>query len=215
MVKNDFETHGYTVSCPGCLWIQNQIGMKRGHSETCRQRMEVALKDDEPGQERLRRQKERTDHWLAEQVGQAAEILQDGPAATPDVVTHPEPINIDTDIVATETSTDWNFQPEPDTDAMVTTEEQSPYEMPNWDQIPQTPQTTIMVNGEQIPQTPDDTMMMFDSNVQLQDAAASSKDLRYGTPERNPPVVRRADDRSPTVSPQDRSRMKVARDGHD
>ena len=71
LTKPDFEEHGFTIQCPGCVWIQNQIGMKRGHTELCCERMELALNTSERGQERLRRQKDRSDHWLADQVDQA------------------------------------------------------------------------------------------------------------------------------------------------
>ena len=33
-----FVKYEFTVSCPGCTWLQNGIGARRGHSEACRLR---------------------------------------------------------------------------------------------------------------------------------------------------------------------------------
>ena len=32
----DYETHGFTEGCKGCVWIQNQVCPRVGHSEACR-----------------------------------------------------------------------------------------------------------------------------------------------------------------------------------
>lgn len=68
--KADGREHGYTIGCPGCEWIQAPMGMKKNHSESCRARMEDRLAESEGGQERLKRQKERSDHWLAGNIAQ-------------------------------------------------------------------------------------------------------------------------------------------------
>ena len=35
---SDYEKHGYTEGCKGCVWIRNQLGPRTGHSEACRER---------------------------------------------------------------------------------------------------------------------------------------------------------------------------------
>ena len=86
--KADFMEHGFTVGCPGCAWIQAPVGQSKNHSEPCRTRMEERLGESEVGQDRLRRQRERADHWGAGQIEQGD--LQEAPAKSYDVSDKPQ-----------------------------------------------------------------------------------------------------------------------------
>ena len=57
----DFIQYGYTVGCQGCIWQQNKLGSRRGHTEGCRRRMEAAMEEDEIGRERIRVGRERVE----------------------------------------------------------------------------------------------------------------------------------------------------------
>ena len=41
----DYEKHGHTQGCKGCIWVQNQIGTRYPHSDACRARLEKAMDD--------------------------------------------------------------------------------------------------------------------------------------------------------------------------
>ena len=65
LLKKDFAAHGYTEGCPECRHMNTGLGHRgRGHSETCRRRMEVALGQEEEGKERLERGDERINKWM-------------------------------------------------------------------------------------------------------------------------------------------------------
>ena len=49
---DDFVKHGFTVSCPGCTWLQNGLGARRGHSEACRL-IEKCLADGDDDKHRI------------------------------------------------------------------------------------------------------------------------------------------------------------------
>ena len=58
--KGDFETHGYTAGCPGCLFYETGIGTRAGHTEECRARMEEAIATTEAGARRVAASRSRT-----------------------------------------------------------------------------------------------------------------------------------------------------------
>ena len=62
---DDFVKHGFTVSCPGCTWLQNGLGARRGHSEPCRLRMEKSLADDGDDKHRIMINKSKIDTYVA------------------------------------------------------------------------------------------------------------------------------------------------------
>ena len=49
LAREDFEVHGFTAGCGGCIALQNNRGISRNHSELCGTRMEVALAETEEG----------------------------------------------------------------------------------------------------------------------------------------------------------------------
>ena len=53
--ERDFESHGYTEGCPGCISLLKR-GTRLAHSKGCRVRMEEVMKGDE----RLERANKRT-----------------------------------------------------------------------------------------------------------------------------------------------------------
>ena len=42
----DYENYGFTEGCKGCVWLQNQIGPRVGHSEACRKRVVAKISED-------------------------------------------------------------------------------------------------------------------------------------------------------------------------
>ena len=68
-MSEDFEEHGQTAGCPGCIWLQTQIGPRRGHTEQCRKRMEEELAKTEAGQQRLEADKEKLLAGVGDVVG--------------------------------------------------------------------------------------------------------------------------------------------------
>ena len=52
---DDFTAHGFTDGCRGCIWLQDQVGIRPGHSEACRKNMEEVIKEAAGGQERIDR----------------------------------------------------------------------------------------------------------------------------------------------------------------
>ena len=62
--KADFVRHGFTEGCLGCqAFIAGTTA--RGHSESCRDRMNKALEETEEGRERRERQFEKENEYLA------------------------------------------------------------------------------------------------------------------------------------------------------
>ena len=96
LTKADFIEHGYTVGCQGCTWIQAPVGQKRNHNEQCRERLEERLAETGTGQDRIRRQKERADHWISGRVEEGD--LHEAPSAARDVSNLPEPLRAEPDI---------------------------------------------------------------------------------------------------------------------
>ena len=44
LTKRDFLEHGYTMTCPGCVWVQSgEAGTSRRHTPECRARMTAAI----------------------------------------------------------------------------------------------------------------------------------------------------------------------------
>lgn len=42
----DFAAKGCTPGCPGCTWLQNRLGARRGHTDACRERVEAEISSD-------------------------------------------------------------------------------------------------------------------------------------------------------------------------
>jgi hypothetical protein len=63
----DYETHGFTDGCRGCIWFQNRLGPRLNHTEACRERIEKLIEADETD-ERTKKAKERLEHFLEQCV---------------------------------------------------------------------------------------------------------------------------------------------------
>ena len=76
LLRHDFQTHGYTIGCPGCDSIQRGMGEEARHNHTCRTRMEPLLQESEEGQARLQRAHDRVSHyaeaWMREDLKRRA-----------------------------------------------------------------------------------------------------------------------------------------------
>ena len=51
--RGDFERHGYTAGCPGCLHYQIEGSARAGHTEECRKRIEEAIAASDDGATRV------------------------------------------------------------------------------------------------------------------------------------------------------------------
>lgn len=49
---DDLEKHGFTAGCAGCAWYTDRMGPHRGHSQSCRERIEKAMNETEEGKAR-------------------------------------------------------------------------------------------------------------------------------------------------------------------
>ena len=64
---SNFTKFVFTQGCQGCVWAQNGIRPRGGHNEDCRRRLgEIIAKD--PLDDRTRKAKERSDHFIAESI---------------------------------------------------------------------------------------------------------------------------------------------------
>ena len=59
----DYEKHGFTEGCKGCVWIQNRVGPRVGHS-ACRGRIEEHIAEDQ-GDERAQKANTNLGHFSA------------------------------------------------------------------------------------------------------------------------------------------------------
>ena len=59
--KSDFETHGYTGGCRGCIKMQREDGTRAGHNEACRTRMSDCISGTVEGRSRKAREDARVD----------------------------------------------------------------------------------------------------------------------------------------------------------
>ena len=84
----DFERLGYTIGCPGCVWMQNKLGARRGHNNECRARMEAALIQDEDGDGKIRMQaqKEKIDQFVA---AEGEDIMKEADKSEPNETNEP------------------------------------------------------------------------------------------------------------------------------
>ena len=87
----DFRTHGFTVSCKQCDYMQRNNATKPGlqHTETCRARLMTELGKSVAGQTRLENCEERITQALARHVEEAdlarqvgAPVAADAPPTT-------------------------------------------------------------------------------------------------------------------------------------
>ena len=88
LAATDFELHGYTAGCSGCIHLQRGAGTARGHTEACRTRMEKCLIETEQGRARKEREVARREEQLTEEITreeQAANRKTEEPAVEPTV----------------------------------------------------------------------------------------------------------------------------------
>ena len=78
-LEEDSKTYGYSENCPGCIWLQNNLGPRCNHATTGRQRFEDLMGKDEDDGGRFTRAREREtqDAWLPKEVenGAGAEVV--------------------------------------------------------------------------------------------------------------------------------------------
>ena len=67
--KRDFDKHGYTEGCEGCIRMKHG-GERRSHSAKCRDRMLKAMNEDEEDRERIKKREEEINEKIARQMGQ-------------------------------------------------------------------------------------------------------------------------------------------------
>ena len=63
--KSDFEKHGYTAGCPGCIHYATEGSARAGHNEACRARMEKLMSETEEGAAKLESNKFKLDAHVA------------------------------------------------------------------------------------------------------------------------------------------------------
>ena len=69
-MKGDLEKYGYTDNCPGCTAKKRGEIAKKGHSESCRKRIEELMRQDEEGKKKLKKEDERITTQLARKLEQ-------------------------------------------------------------------------------------------------------------------------------------------------
>ena len=72
--KEDYDKHGYTPGCIGCITLQDGGTSRVGHRQECRTRMLESIAKDETGEERLRLQKEKEDQRMTMMFEEVLEI---------------------------------------------------------------------------------------------------------------------------------------------
>ena len=70
-LPSDFQKHGFTENCRGCIHLQDGVGPRMGHNEERRRRMEEILRQSEEGKDRVARAEGRQEHWIAGEVEKA------------------------------------------------------------------------------------------------------------------------------------------------
>ena len=60
--------YGYTEGCEACLWQQRGVQQTKGHSEVCRTRVMKEMESDDEGRKKLKKEKERLDRYVAEEI---------------------------------------------------------------------------------------------------------------------------------------------------
>ena len=68
--KSDFEQHGYTAGCRGCIKLQRGDGSRAGHNEACRVRMNERISDTVEGRDRKAGEAARVDNELTRELEQ-------------------------------------------------------------------------------------------------------------------------------------------------
>ena len=79
------EKYGYTDGCDACRNRRAGLKERRGHSEICRTRIEEAMQQDEEGQRRRERDKERIDRRMAERIERESEAAEKSVAQAEDM----------------------------------------------------------------------------------------------------------------------------------
>ena len=69
----DLRKYGYTNGCLKCSELRRGLKTEKGHTETCRRRLEAAMRDDEEDQRRVREAGNRMDRYMYESTRGAAE----------------------------------------------------------------------------------------------------------------------------------------------
>ena len=65
LLPSDFADKGYTPGCPGCTWLQNRLGARRGHTDACRERVEAEISSDSQHADRVKAHKDKIDSYMA------------------------------------------------------------------------------------------------------------------------------------------------------
>ncbi len=86
MTPGVLKKYGYTEGCPGCQYKKAGLDGSKNHSEGCRERIETELAKEEAGREKLRKQAERINRWMAEK-GEHADSQVDPPRDAPETMT--------------------------------------------------------------------------------------------------------------------------------
>ena len=84
--RDDFIQRGFTDGCPGCRAILAGHGV-RGHTEQCRTRMESLMQQSREGKERLQRQADKENEFIARRIEESERAEQPckRPKRDPDV----------------------------------------------------------------------------------------------------------------------------------
>ena len=72
----DFQVHGYTAGCQGCVHVQRGSGSRRPHTEACRARMEECMATTEEGRRRKEREATRKDAELTAELEKEDQRIQ-------------------------------------------------------------------------------------------------------------------------------------------
>jgi len=92
MTPRALEKYGYTEGCPGCQCKKAGLDESRNHSEECRARIEAELDKEEAGREKLRKQAERINRWMADRGEHVEEeVMPEPPHEEPEEVEMEEP----------------------------------------------------------------------------------------------------------------------------
>ena len=73
--KKDFERHGYTAGCGGCVYLQRNSEVSRNHSEACRKIMEECISNEVDGWLRKQRADDRWRDQLTRELEREDELL--------------------------------------------------------------------------------------------------------------------------------------------
>ena len=70
ITKRMFEDHGYSEGCEGCRYQRAGMAEQRVHSEECRAKLVEQMGETEAGRQKIEKQNERMNNWLAEEMAE-------------------------------------------------------------------------------------------------------------------------------------------------